>query len=131
MKKDKERALIALFRTYNKNKRELQEEYPAISGIDYARIKVTPDNSRNGQEEKTIAYISKREELFKKVFIVEETLNWFRLEGHGRERFIKLFMIRGCSWVKAEMELHISEATLFRWRKEVLEKAEMVSDWLK
>ena len=77
-----------------------------------------------------VAYSAKREELAKKIYIIEEVLNRFKLEGHGRDRFIKLFMIDGCSWVKAETKIHCSTHTLARWRKDVLEKAEMVAGWL-
>ena len=132
MTKEREKKIVLLFRNYKRNKKELLQDYniPVPSGIAYDKIKVLADNSRNSQEEMTIEYIAKREELFKKVYIVDEVLNWFRLEGHGRDRFIKVFMIGGCSWVKAEMECHISKGTLFWWRKDVLEKAEMVCKWL-
>jgi hypothetical protein len=133
MTKEREKKIVALFRNYKRNKKELSEHYniPVPSGIAYDKIKVMTDKSRNGQEEMTLEYIIKREDLFKKVYIVDEVLNWFRLEGHGRDRFIKVFMIGGCSWIKAEMELHISNQTILRWRRDVLEKAEMVASWLK
>ena len=88
------------------------------------------DASRNVPYEQTVEYIYKREELSKKVFIVEEVLNWFKLEGHGRERFISVLLINGCSWVKTEMDCHIAHTTLVMWRREVLEKAEMVAKWV-
>ena len=88
------------------------------------------DNSRNLPYEQTVEYISKREELFKKVFIVEEVLRWFDLEGHGRERFIRILLINSNSWVKTEMDCHISHGTLVMWRREVLEKAETVAKWV-
>ena len=132
MKREREKAIESLFRQYKANKKELQEDYniPVPSGIDYSKIKVQQDLSRNGVYERTVEYISKREEIFKKVFIVEEVLNWFRLEGHGRERFIKVFFIDGCSWVKTEMECLVVRDTLARWRRDVLDKAEMVGKWI-
>ena len=132
MTREKEKKLVALFRTYNRNKREYNNGYSEVlpRGVAYDKIKVKGDISKNSQEEMLVAYSAKREELYKKIYIVEEVLNWFKLEGHGRDRFIKLFMIDGCSWVKAEMECHISNQTVFRWRREVLDKAEMVAGWL-
>lgn len=132
MARQREKVIASLFRQYKQNKKELAQDYniPAPSGISYDKIKVTTDNSKNVIYETTVKYISERESLFKKVFIVEETLNWFKLEGHGRERFIKLLLIDGCSWVKTEMLCHISRTTLARWREEVLQKAETVAKWV-
>ena len=132
MTREKEKKLVALFRTYNRNKREYNNGYSEVlpRGVAYDKVKVKGDISKNSQEEMLVAYSAKREELYKKIYIVEEVLNWFKLEGHGRDRFIKLFMIDGCSWTKAEMDCHISNQTVLRWRREVLDKAEMVAGWL-
>ena len=126
------KTLVSMFREYKQNKKMLAEDYniPVPSGVAYDKVKVRGDQSKNVVYETTVKYISTREELFKKVFIVEEVLNWFKLEGHGRERFIKSLMIDGNSWVKTEMQCHISQMTLSRWREEVLEKAEMVAKWV-
>lgn len=131
MNKEREKIISSLFRQYKANKKELAQDYniPAPSGISYDKIKVKGDTFRNVPYEQTVEYISKREELYKKVFIVEEVLNWFKLEGHGRERFIKIFLMDGNSWVKTEMDCHIAHATLVSWRREVLEKAEIVAKW--
>lgn len=132
MNREREKIISSLFRQYKAHKKELAQDYniPAPSGISYDKIKVKGDTSRNVPYEQTVEYISKREELFKKVVIVEEVLNWFKLEGHGRERFVRMFLIDGCSWIKTEMECHIGQGTLFRWRKEVFEKAEIVGQWI-
>lgn len=132
MTREKEKKLVALFRTYNRNKREYNNGYSDIlpKGVAYDKVKVKGDISKNSQEEMLVAYSAKREELAKKIYIVEEVLNWFKLEGHGRERFIKLFMIDGCSWSKAEVECHIAYGTVALWRRDVLEKASMVAGWI-
>lgn len=132
MNREREKMISSLFRQYKTNKKELAQDYniPVPSGVSYDKIKIKGDPSKNTSYEMTVEYISKREDLFKKVFIVEEVLNWFKLEGHGRDRFIRLLFIDGCSWVKTEMECHIARGTLFLWRREVLEKAEMVAKWV-
>ena len=132
MNREREKIISNMFRQYKANKKELVQDYniPAPSGISYDKIKVKGDTSRNVPYEQTIDYISKREELFKKVFIVEEVLNWFKLEGHGRERVVRMFLIDGCSWVKTEMECHIGHDTLARWRREVLDKADTIAKWI-
>ena len=132
MKKQVEKELIKVFRTYKQNKKELETDYniPVPSGVAYDCISVKPDKSKNPVEKMTLEYISKREELFKKVFIVDEVLKWFQLEGHGRERFIKAFMIDGESWVKMETCFRMSHDTIGRWRRDVLEKAEAVAKWV-
>lgn len=132
MTKQVERELVSIFRGYKDNKKALATDYniPVPSGVRYDKIVIKTDNSVNGVEKMTVDYIARREELFKKVYIVDEVLRWFQLEGHGRERFIKLFMIDRCSWTKTEMDCHISNQTILRWRREVLEKAEMVAKWV-
>lgn len=131
MTKEREKKLVALFRNYRKNKKELDKNYdmPIPGAIAYDKVKVV-SNGRNSQEDMVVNYIYKRENLFKKVYIVEEVINWFKLEGHGRDRFVRVFMIGGCSWNQTESELHISKGTLHWWRKDVLEKADLVSKWL-
>ena len=132
MTKEREKAIEQLFRRYKANKRELAQDYniPVPSAVAYDKVKVQGDNSRNVQLEQTVEYISKRDELFKKVFIVEEVINWFRLEGHGRETFIKSFLIDGNSWIKTEIGCALSRDTIARWRREVFEKSEMVAKWV-
>ena len=132
MNRDREKAIVSLFKQYRANKRELSQDYnvPVPSGIAYDKIKVRGDLSKNVQLDMTVEYIAKRDELFTKVFIVEEVVNWFKLEGHGRERFIKVFLMDGCSWAKTERVCNIAESTLSLWRREVLEKAEIVAKWV-
>lgn len=132
MTKQVERELVEIFRAYKDNKKELATDYniPVPSGVRYDKIVIKTDNSVNGVEKMTVDYIARREELFKKVYIVDEVLRWFQLEGHGRERFIKIFMIDGESWTKAEMDCAVSRGALSYWRREVLEKAEMVASWV-
>lgn len=132
MNREREKILHSIFIQYKSNKKELAQDYniPAPSGIAYDKIRVKGDLSKNVPLEMTVEYISKREELFKKVFIVEEVLNWFKLEGHGRDRFIQLFFINGASWTKAEIMCNISSSTVALWRREVLEKAEIVAKWV-
>lgn len=129
---DRVREIERILRGYKTNKRLLRTEYniPVPSGIAYDKVFVQSDKSKNVTECMTIEYIAKREELFKKVWVVDETVRWFELEGHGREQFIKVFFINGNSWVKTEIECGMSRDTLGRWRREVLEKADIVCKWL-
>lgn len=133
MKKNKlEKVIDRIFRSYKSNVRTLKEDYsfPTISGVDFSRISVMTDKSKNIQEEKIINYADRKTKLFGEVYIVEEVLQWFTLEGHGRERFIKHFLIDNNSWVSTELHCGISRDTLARWRKEVFEKAETVGKWI-
>ena len=132
MTKQVERELVEIFRSYKDNKKELTNEYsiPVPSGVRYDKIAVKTDKSVNGVEKMTVDYIARREDLFKKVYIVDEVLRWFQLEGHGRERFIQIYCINGSGWVKTCSECCVSEGTLSHWRREMLEKAEMVAKWI-
>ncbi|MBQ3221172.1 MAG: hypothetical protein IJB34_04355 [Clostridia bacterium] len=132
MERKRVRIIERIFRCYEENKKQLEKNcgLPVPSGVAYDRPSVKADNARNGTEESFIRYAARRETLYKRVFIVEETLKWFRLEGHGRERFIRDFFIGGYSWVKTEMECCVSRDTLARWRRDVLEKAETIASWI-
>lgn len=132
MNREREKQIESIFRNYKRNKKELAQDYniPVPSGVSYDKVSVQNGSNRNPVEEMTVEYISKREDLSKKVFIVDEVLTWFRLEGHGRDRFVRIFLIEGSSWVKTSVECHICRNTLFSWRREVLEKAETVAKWI-
>lgn len=128
MTRTREKEIEKLFRNYAVNKRLLNDRYsmPQAQAVQYDKIVIQTDKSTNPVEMSVINYIARREELLKKVSIVDEVLNWFRLEGHGRERFITLFLIEGNSWIKTERSCAVSRDTLARWRREAFEKTETV-----
>lgn len=132
MNKEREKELCKIFARYKENQKELRDKYsiPVPSGVNYGKIVVKTDVTKNAQEELAVEYAARRELLFKQITIVDEVMQWFTLEGHGRERFIKVFFIDRALWIKAEMECHVSRDTLSRWRRDVLEKAEIVGKWL-
>ena len=131
MKKERRRELLRLFRDYKRNKRELDNNYniPVPSGIAYDKVRVTGDKTKNVTEIMTLEYISKRDDLFKRVHIVEEVLRWFELEGHGRDRFITVRMMSGVSFTQSEYICHASIRTMLRWQDEILDKTETVCGW--
>ena len=130
--KEREKEIIKIFRDYKKNKKELKENYgfPTISSVDFSRIAVQTDKSRNIQEDKIISYADKKTRLYAQVYIVDEVLRYFILEGHGRERFVQTIMINGDTWVKAEQICCVSRGAMSYWRREVIEKANTVAEWL-
>lgn len=132
MDKKRKRELLRLFREYSRNKRELTDKYniPVPSGIAYDKVRVTGDKSKNVNEIMTVEYIAKREELFKRVYIVEEVLHWFELEGHGRDRFIIVRLLNCASIIESTYLCHASERTLWGWQRDILEKADTVAGWL-
>lgn len=132
MTKERERKIESLFRNYKANVKALKDDYgfPSVSAIDFSRLAVQTDKSKNIQEDKIIDYTDRKTGLYAQVYIVEEVIRYFVLEGHGRERFVRIFFIDGCSWVKTEMECHVTRGALSWWRKEVFEKAETVAEWI-
>ena len=132
MNKAREKELCMIFARYKENQKELRDKYsiPVPSGVNYRKIVVKTDVTKNAQEELAVEYAARRENLYKQITIVDEVMQWFALEGHGRERFIKVFFIDRALWVRAEMDCHVSRDTLSRWRRDVLEKAEIVGEWL-
>ena len=131
-REEREKELLAMFKNYKANKKALKEDYgfPSISGVDFSRISVQTDKSRNIQEDKIISYADEKTRLFAQVYIVDEVMRYFVLEGHGRERFVQSSLINGDSWTKTEMLCCVSRGTMSYWRRDVIEKAEMVADWL-
>lgn len=131
MTRTMEKKLIAIFKNYNANQKALKEnsDFPHISAVDFGRISVQSDKSRNVQEEKIASFMDKKANLMAQVWLVDEVLRWFTLEGHGRERFVKMYFIDGASWIKVQMQCNISNGSMGYWRTDVLEKAEMVAKW--
>lgn len=133
MTREKRKKLKSIFRAYKANKKALREDYnfPSVSAVDFSRLAVQTDHSRNGEEEKTIEYIARKEYLFKQVYIVDEVCRWFEVEGHGRERFIKIYLIDGCSWQMAKLKCHVQDRALANWLSDILEKTDWYANWLK
>jgi hypothetical protein len=130
MTKTREREIEGLFRSYAANKRLLNERYsiPQAQAVQYDKICIQTDKSSNPVEMSVINYIARREELFKKVFIVEEVIQYFWLEDYGRDRFIKVLLLENSTWTKTEQACNISRETMSRWRRDVFEKVERVAE---
>lgn len=130
MTKTREREIEGLFRSYAANKRLLNERYsiPQAQAVQYDKICIQTDKSSNPVEMSVINYIARREELFKKVFIVEEVIQYFWLEDYGRDRFIKVLLLENSTWTKTEQTCNISRETMSRWRRDVFEKVERVAE---
>lgn len=132
MTKEREKELVGMFKAYKENKKALREDYgfPGVSAVDFSRISVQTDRSKNVQEDKIINYADRKTRLFAQVYIVDEVLRFFILEGHGREKFVKSNMINGDSWVQTEMVCCVSRGAMHYWRRDAIEKAEMVAGWI-
>ena len=130
MTKTREKEIESLFRNYAANKRLLNDRYsmPQSQAVQYDKICIQTDKSSNPVEISVINYIARREELFKKVFIVEEVIQYFWLEDFGRDRFITVLLLQNSTWTKTEQVCNISRDTLNRWRRDVFEKAERVAE---
>lgn len=130
MTRTREKEIEKLFRNYAANKRLLNDRYsmPQAQAVQYDKIVIQTDKSTNPVEMSVINYIARREELFKKVFIVEEVIQYFWLEDYGRDRFIKVLLLQNSTWTKTEQACNISRETLSRWRRDVFEKAERVAE---
>ena len=121
-----------IFERYYENKKTLREDYdfPHLSAVDFGRIAVQTDKSRNVQEDKIINYADRKTRLFAEVFIVDEVLMYFQMEGHGRERFVQHYCIDKNGQVNTMHKCAISERTLHYWYDDVVEKAQMVAEWI-
>lgn len=127
MRKAREKLITQIFSRYRQNEKELLEDlnFPSLGATDYSKISVQSTKG-NTQEDKIINYADRRTVLFAEKFIVEETLQYFHLEGHGRDRFVRFFFIDGNGWIATQIECNICERTLAYWRRDVLEKAEIL-----
>ena len=130
MTKTREKEIESLFRNYAANKRLLNDRYsmPQSQAVQYDKICIQTDKSSNPVEMSVINYIARREELFKKVFIVEEVIQYCWLEDFGRDRFIKVLLLENSTWTRTEQACNIRRDTLNRWRRDVFEKAERVAE---
>lgn len=116
------------FRDYNKNKKALANyPYPYTSGIDYTKPRVKGDNTKNGAEQMVLSVIDKKLDLERFVALVDKTVEWFALEGYGREQYIQKRLIRGESETIACMDIGIDERTGRRWKIDIFEKAETIA----
>ena len=127
MKKSREKWICQIFKRYKANQKEWMDDvnFPTVGATDYSRISVQSTKG-NTQEDKIINYADRRTVVRAEIFIVEETLQYFHLEGHGRERFVRHHFIDDNSWICTQMECNISRCTLSYWRRDVLEKAEIL-----
>ena len=126
------KAVKRIFSRFYENKKTLRADYdfPHLSAVDFGRLSIQTDRSRNVQEDKIIDYADKKTRLYAEVFIVEETLLYFQLEGHGRDRFVQHYFIEDNGWVNTLHHCCISEGTLVYWRRDVIEKAQMIAEWI-
>ena len=117
------------FQNYKQNKKKLAGvDFSVLSGIDYTKPRITADKTKNGQEDKLISTLDKQMELFKLVRLVEETLQWFAIEGFGKEKYIRLRMIDGLSETLACLQIGIAERTGRNWKRDVYEKAMVIGE---
>lgn len=126
------KAVKDIFSRFYENKKTLREDFdfPHLSAVDFGRISVQTDKSRNVQEDKIINYADKKTKLYAEVFIVEEVLMYFQMEGHGRERFVQHYFIDGNGRRNTCFKCNISDRTIGYWKDDVVEKARMVAEWI-
>jgi hypothetical protein len=130
MTRKREKEIERIFRAYKANKRLYADRYaemPNANAVAYDKPAVTADKSKNVVELSVIEYIARREELYKKIFIVEQTLWWYKLEDFGRDKFVKTLLINNNSWTYTENECRISRGTLARWKRDAMEVAERIA----
>ena len=117
------------FMDYGKNKKALENyPYPYTGGVDYTKPRVKGDNTKNGAEQMVLSVIEKKLDLERFIELVDKTIDWFKLEGYGRERYIQKKLIRGETAISACMEIGIDERTGRRWKRDIFEKAEIIAE---
>ena len=119
------------FREYKNNQKALANyPFPYVRAVDYSQPRITPDKTKNVSEQMVLSMIDKKSDLERLVRLVNETLEWFEVEGFGRERYIKLRLIDGRSeWVTCD-KIGIAERTGRRWKRDIFEKAEYFGEKL-
>lgn len=117
------------FNDYKKNLEALKNyPYPCVSGVDYTKQKVSGDGYKNTQEQMIISCIDKKEDLEKKVKLVEEVYRYLEIEGFGRERYIKYLYFEEFTNIRSCYEIGIDERTGKRWKRDIFEKAEIIGE---
>ena len=119
------------FKGYKRNIAALKNyPYPYVSGIDYTKPRVTGDPYKNGAAQMVMSAIEKKEELEKRVRLVEDLIKWLEIEGFGRERYVKFRYFRGYGHLRACEEIGISERTGRYWKRDIYNKAELIGETL-
>ena len=127
---EKEKYLKKVFRAYNNNKKRLKEiSFNAVSGVDFSKQR-TSTGIPKGNEHALVSYLDEKTAIEKQIELVERVLWFYRIEGKGRDEYIKLRYMKNMKCYRVEMELFVSHSTIMAWEKEIIKKAELCADML-
>jgi hypothetical protein len=69
-------------------------------------------------------------DVAKGIKIVDELLIYYRIQNRGVDKFIELSFFQHHKRVYVSERLHISESTAGNWRREVIDRAELIAAML-
>ena len=102
---------------------ELKEELPAssIGGSDYNDMSSGQSNENYSSTESTALDILTNKAVLRAIKTIRDIESAKKKFDEQKLKLFHLKYIRNMPWQQITMELSISEATYFRWRKEIVE----------
>lgn len=127
--KAKTKYIKQAFKNYNENKKALKTlAFESVKGINYGEVKTKKTNAPRWNENALIGYISQKETLEKQIQLVDRVLWWYKLDGGGRDEYIKVRYFKKYPLYRCAMELYAAQGTLCRWDKEFISLAKAAAD---
>ena len=126
--KEKEKYIKKAFACYRSNKKRLMETtFDGLRGTDFERVR-TANGAPKGQENALVVFLDDKQNLEKQIELVERVLEYFKIDGSGKDDYIKARYFDGRFVYQIAMDLYTSDRTLLRWEKEIRRTAERIAE---
>lgn len=129
MSKDEERRIRAIYSRYKANVRLCADKsyVDTLSAVDFSRICVQSDKSKNPTEERIAAHLDTIYRAKREKDLVDAVIAYYKIEGEGREKFVKAYFVDERSWIAVTYDCSICSATVYKWRRDVLARTAAIA----
>lgn len=125
---DKEKYIKSVFVCYRENKRRLKEiSFNELKGVDYSKQK-GGGYCKDGNESAIVKYLDEKRDIEKQIELVERVIWYYKLDGKGKDEYIKQRYEKRKTFVSLSLDLYVSESTLYGWDKDIKALAVRVAD---
>lgn len=126
--KEKDKYIKKAFACYRINKKRLRDAtFDGLHGTNYERLR-TANGTPQGQENALVAFLDEKRKLEKQIELVDRVLEYFKIDGSGKDDYIKARYFDGRYIYQIAMDLYTSDRTLLRWEKEIRRTAERIAE---
>lgn len=120
-----------VFDQYKSNKEKLKTlSFDPLRAIDYSKQTTNRQNGK-GCETALAAFLDDKQKIEKQVELFNRVLEYFRMEGQGKDQYIESRYINRRKLYQISMDLYVSDRSLIRWDKEIKSVAERCADLFK